>query len=135
MFILHPRLEADTHFITKLGICNLYLMDDSRYLWTVLVPALPDLVELHDLDPDDYIDVMTTVRRISEILKTDCEAKKINVGALGNLVPQLHIHILARNERDAAWPGPAWGQGSPVPYSKPAAEILKNRIIHLLSKS
>ena len=132
MFILHPRLEADTHFITKLGICNLYLMDDSRYLWTILVPALPDLVELHDLTPEDYMDVMKTIRRISELLKTDFEAKKINVGALGNLVPQLHIHILTRNERDFAWPGPVWGQGSAEPYKAEAVEILKNRLINLL---
>jgi len=133
VFILHPRLEADTHFVTKLGICNLYLMDDQRYLWTILVPALPDLVELHDLTPEDYVDVMATVRRISEVLKTGFEAKKINVGALGNLVPQLHIHILARNERDFAWPGPVWGQGSAEPYKAPAIEILKKRFINLLN--
>ncbi|MEH6404668.1 MAG: HIT family protein [Sneathiella sp.] len=118
MFTLHPRLKADTIFIQKLTVSNLYLLNDSRYPWVVLVPERENLSELHDLVPLDYTAVMEEVRQLSHVLSACFTPQKINVGALGNLVPQLHIHIIARETDDQAWPAPVWGVGDAVPYTQ-----------------
>ena len=113
MFTLHPRLKADTTFIQKLTVSSLYLLNDSRYPWVVLVPERENLSELHDLSSLDYTSVMEEVRQLSKDLAICFTPKKINVGALGNLVPQLHIHIIARELDDHAWPGPVSDQWPP----------------------
>ena len=126
MFSLHPALKADTFLIGARGISNLYLMNDSRYPWVILVPARDGLSELHDLNADEYTDVSRQIHSISTNLKTLFKADKINVGALGNMVPQLHIHLIARFKSDPAWPGPVWGHSAAVPYTDTAAtELIK----------
>ncbi|GLQ06492.1 HIT domain-containing protein [Sneathiella chinensis] len=120
MFKLHPRLQADTHSIGDLSACRALLMNDARYPWVILVPTVDDITELHDLDPDTYQKVSGDIRTVSESLSALYVPCKINVGALGNLVPQLHIHVIARTPEDAAWPGPVWGQGQAIPYDKEA---------------
>jgi diadenosine tetraphosphate (Ap4A) HIT family hydrolase len=117
LFQLHPRLDADTLAITDLDLSKLYLMNDSRYVWLILVPQIDRMVELHDLDADEYSRVMEEVRQVSEKLAKNFKPAKINVGALGNMVPQLHIHIIAREKEDDAWPGPVWGVGTATPYT------------------
>ncbi|MEH6632851.1 MAG: HIT family protein [Halopseudomonas aestusnigri] len=124
-FALHDRLEADTIFITDLAHSRVLLMNDSQYPWLVLVPRYQDLRDLHDLPSDKLAEVMEEVRNVSEVLVRDYNAFKINVAALGNMVPQLHIHVVARFEKDPAWPGPVWGVHPTVPYSKEESTKLR----------
>jgi diadenosine tetraphosphate (Ap4A) HIT family hydrolase len=111
-FKLHPRLEADTAFVTDLPLCRVLAMNDARYPWLILVPRR-EATELHDLNARDRALLIEQIALTSAKLKSLTNAAKINVGALGNLVPQLHIHIVARNPGDAAWPAPVWGRGEP----------------------
>jgi diadenosine tetraphosphate (Ap4A) HIT family hydrolase len=120
-FALHLRLEADTAFVADWALSRVLAMNDARYPWLVLVPRRADLTELHDLSAVDRTTLMEEIARAGSALKSLTGAAKINVGALGNLVPQLHIHIVARNPGDFAWPGPVWGQGTAQPY-EPAAQ-------------
>ncbi|MEH6527702.1 MAG: HIT family protein [Sneathiella sp.] len=118
MFDLHPQLANDTETVLELDICRVLLMNDSRYPWIILVPRQENLVELHDLDADIYPRVMAEIRQASRLMKELFSAHKVNVGALGNMVSQLHIHVVARHEGDVAWPGPVWGVGTAIPYSQ-----------------
>lgn len=106
MFQLHPRLDQDTVFVCSLPLCCVLLMRDARYPWLVLVPALPELREIHDLEAADRARLMDEIAQASQTLQRLYAPDKINVGALGNLVPQLHVHVVARREADPAWPGP-----------------------------
>ncbi|MFD2207706.1 HIT domain-containing protein [Kiloniella antarctica] len=117
-FALHERLEADTLFITDLAHSRVLLMNDSQYPWLILVPRYQGLRDLHDLSPNKLAEVMEEVRKVSEVLVQDFRAYKVNVAALGNMVPQLHIHVVARFENDPAWPGPIWGVHPAIPYNK-----------------
>jgi diadenosine tetraphosphate (Ap4A) HIT family hydrolase len=119
-FALHPRLAADTAFVMDWPLSRVLLMDDARYRWLVLVPRKPDLVELHDLGAQDRATLIEEIARASQTLKSLTGAAKINTGALGNMVPQLHIHIVARHHGDPAWPGPVWGHGAAQPYDETA---------------
>jgi diadenosine tetraphosphate (Ap4A) HIT family hydrolase len=119
-FVLPPRLEADTVFIADWTLTRVLAMNDARYPWLVLVPRRDTLTEIHDLSAADRAALVEEIAHASAALKSLTGAAKINVGALGNLVPQLHIHIVARNPGDFAWPGPVWGQGAALPY-EPAA--------------
>ncbi len=124
-FALHERLKADTVIITELPHCRVLLMNDSQYPWLILVPRYNGLRDLHDLPQDLFAAVMEEIRYVSEILTKECNAFKINVAALGNMVPQLHIHVIARFEDDAAWPGPVWGVKEPQPYRPDNLEAIK----------
>ena len=104
-FVLHPQLAKDTALIGRIGECLLLLMKDARYPWLILVPE-QGLRELHDLSDDQFSSVTQIIKQTSLRLQTLTEALKINVAALGNMVPQLHIHIIARREDDASWPAP-----------------------------
>ena len=116
-FPLHPRLAADAVFVADWALSRVLLMNDARYPWLILVPRRIGLTELFDLGQDDRAVMIEEVSRAARALKEISGAAKINVGALGNLVPQLHIHVVARSLGDAAWPGPVWGQGTAAPYS------------------
>jgi diadenosine tetraphosphate (Ap4A) HIT family hydrolase len=123
-FELHPRLAADTIFATDWALSRVLLMNDARYPWLVLVPRRVGLSELHQLTLEDRAFLIEEIALAGERLKALTGAAKINTGALGNLVPQLHIHVVARSAGDAAWPGPVWGQGTPVPYKADDREAL-----------
>ncbi|SFC37417.1 Diadenosine tetraphosphate (Ap4A) hydrolase [Marinospirillum celere] len=123
-FTLHPRLEADSIFVGQLRLCQLRLINDSRYPWLLLVPAHPDLVEITDLEPEDYQQLWEEVRLVSKGLQSWCQPDKLNVATLGNLVPQLHLHVIARFKTDATWPGPVWGQGEAVAYTEKELDSL-----------
>ncbi len=115
---LDPRLAADSIAIGRLALCEVRLQDDARFPWLVLVPQRAGLTELFELSAADSALAMQEIAQCSAELHTVTQCLKINVGALGNIVRQLHIHIVARNESDAAWPGPVWGVGVRVPYSE-----------------
>ena len=113
---LHPRLAADTIALAEWSLSRVRLMNDQRYGWIVLVPRAPGVREIHDLTTAQRGQLIEEIARASEALTKALNPNKINVGMLGNIVPQLHIHIIARREGDPAWPGPVWGHSDPVPY-------------------
>ncbi|OOG45991.1 HIT family protein [Rhodanobacter sp. C01] len=115
-FILDPRLDADTRLITSLALCDVRLMNDVRFPWLVLVPRHAGLVEIADLPADEQTLLWQEVNCASAALRTVAPCDKLNLGALGNIVRQLHVHVIARCEGDPAWPGPVWGYGSAQPY-------------------
>lgn len=91
-------------------------MDDVRYPWLILVPKRADVTELFELDAQDRALLTEEIAYAARMLKAASGARKVNIGALGNLVPQLHVHVVARSENDAAWPGPVWGHGTAIRY-------------------
>ena len=131
-FELHPRLAADTVFVADWKLSRVLLMNDARYPWLILVPRRTGATEIFDLNPEDREMLVAEIALASERLKHFAHAAKINIGALGNLVPQLHIHVVARNPGDAAWPGPVWGQGTPQTYASDALETLVREIVNAL---
>jgi diadenosine tetraphosphate (Ap4A) HIT family hydrolase len=122
--LLDPRLEADTLPILELPLCSVRLLNDSRWPWLVLVPRVEGLSELHDLSAADQAQLMAEAALAGRILKTLTGATKINTAAIGNIVRQLHVHVIARSEGDANWPGPVWGFGTKVPYASDASAQL-----------
>ena len=123
-FKLHPRLEADTAFVTDLPLCRVLAMNDARYPWLILVPRIREARELVDLSRADQHRLMDEIARVSAALQSVCEPTKLNVAALGNRVPQLHVHVIARFEGDAAWPDPVWGRGEREPYGEGPKRML-----------
>jgi diadenosine tetraphosphate (Ap4A) HIT family hydrolase len=121
-FALDARLAADTIAIGDLALSRLLLMDDARFCWLILVPRHENLSELVDLDAQCRAVLMEEIAWVSEGLRNLPGVDKINVGALGNIVRQLHIHVVARRTGDAAWPGPVWGAGAPQRYDPPIAQ-------------
>ena len=117
-FELHPQLAADTVPVAEWPLCRVLLLNDASYPWLVLVPARPGLRDLHDLSPDDLAAATDEVVRASRALEALCSPDKLNVAALGNMVPQLHIHVIARFGNDPAWPKPVWGVIPAVPYGQ-----------------
>jgi diadenosine tetraphosphate (Ap4A) HIT family hydrolase len=123
-FQLDSRLETETAFVADWALSRLLLMDDARYPWLVLVPRRAELSEIHDLAHAERMVLIEEIARAAKALKSLTGAAKINVGALGNAVPQLHVHVVARNPGDPAWPGPVWGHGRAVAYAPQARETL-----------
>ncbi|MEQ8859488.1 MAG: HIT domain-containing protein [Pseudomonadales bacterium] len=119
-FILHARLAADCRELGDLRLSRLLLMDDSRFPWCILVPRRPGLSELHHLAAADRTALLDDIDAVSQALLTIPRVGKLNVGALGNVVAQLHVHVVGRHRDDAAWPGPVWGSGPAVPYTPDA---------------
>ena len=117
-FALDPRLAADTVLVADGPLSQLRLMDDARFPWLVLVPRLPDAVEWLDLDGAAQRLLLAEINLAGKLLRTLGPVHKLNIGALGNVVRQLHVHVLARQEGDAAWPGPVWGSGPAVRYDE-----------------
>jgi diadenosine tetraphosphate (Ap4A) HIT family hydrolase len=111
-FELDPRLQADSIALADGPLSQLRLVDDTRFAWLVLVPRVPGAVEWVHLDGAAQRLLLAEVNRASALLRATGPCLKLNVGALGNVVRQLHVHVVARNEGDAAWPGPVWGAGS-----------------------
>jgi diadenosine tetraphosphate (Ap4A) HIT family hydrolase len=114
---LDPRLAADTVPVAELALCSVRLMDDARFGWLVLVPRQAALVEVTDLPADARALMWQEVELAGEALRAVFPCDKLNIGALGNIVRQLHVHVVARREGDAAWPGPVWGRGPAAPYT------------------
>ncbi|RXJ74755.1 HIT family protein [Veronia nyctiphanis] len=108
-FDLHPRLAADTTEVGDLSLCKVLISKENIGPWLILVPKLPDIKEIHHLSPQQQATLIQESSSVAALLEADTEADKINIGALGNMVPQLHIHHIARFTTDVAWPGPVWG--------------------------
>lgn len=117
-FQLDPRLAADTTGIATLGLCSLLLMKDRRWPWLILVPRRNGVTELHDLTPLDQTMLTFETCLVAKALKQFAGADKINIGSLGNMVPMLHVHVIARSAGDPGWPGPVWGFGRAEAYDE-----------------
>ncbi len=123
-FTLHPRLVADSEQLCELSLCTALLARDPRFHWVILVPRIAGLRDLHDVPAPDRSTLFEEIERVSRALGRIVAADKINVAALGNQVPQLHVHIIARRTDDAAWPDPVWSApaaGAPLAGSELAA--------------
>ncbi|MDI7862927.1 HIT family protein [Rhizobiaceae bacterium n13] len=116
-----------------MGLCELRLQNDRRWPWIVLVPQRDGMTEVFDLAPLDQAVLTFEMNLVATALKNATGATKINVGALGNIVRQLHVHIIARNEGDAAWPGPVWGHGTAEPYDEQEMQALAKKILETLT--
>jgi diadenosine tetraphosphate (Ap4A) HIT family hydrolase len=120
MFTLDPRLAADTHELERRPLCLVLLMNDSQYPWLILVPQRSGARDLIDLDEGDRAQLMVEIADASQALRVMTRPHKLNVAALGNAVPQLHVHVIARFTTDPAWPRPVWGVRPGVPYATEA---------------
>lgn len=131
VFTLDPRLAADTVAVTRLPLCDVRLMNDARFAWLVLVPRRIGMVEISDLSDTEQAMLWHESLLAGAALRATCPCDKLNLGALGNIVRQLHLHVVARHRGDAAWPGPVWGHGVPAPY---ATDSLSTRIADLQAR-
>ena len=123
-FELHPRLLKDTYAVANFNLCRLLLMNDSNYPWFILVPRIENISELFELTKVDRQLLNNEVDELSRRLSLHFNAKKMNIAAIGNIVPQLHIHVIGRKETDAAWPNPIWNNVDIVPYKKNISDNL-----------
>ena len=135
MFELSPRLVADTRQLGDLPLCRVLLAKDSQYPWLILVPRVANLREIHHLAPEQQQQLMQESCAVASLMEQALNPDKINIGALGNLVPQLHVHHVARFTTDKAWPGPIWGAHPSVPYEpqvlQQQADIWRARLAKL----
>ena len=127
MFQLDPRLQADTIVLGDFPLCRLLLMDDSTYPWFILVPRRYAAVEIYQLEESDQQQLWLESTIVSRWMATAFKFDKLNVGALGNVVSQLHLHHVGRRIGDPSWPGPIWGQHPPQPYDMVEIEKIKQQ--------
>jgi len=129
-FALHPQLAADTLPVSELGLSRVVLMNDNRFPWLILVPRRADMREIADLSETERAQLIEEATHCARALKAMQPLERVNVAALGNMVPQLHLHVIGRRTDDPAWPGPVWGVGTAVPYTDPvaAAEAFRKAI-------
>lgn len=132
-FTLHPTLAADTCIIAELPLCTLLLSNDSNYPWTILVPRRNDISEIYQLSDVDQRQLLTESSTLSRCLQSTLNPDKLNIAALGNVVPQLHIHHIARYKHDKAWPAPIWGHSEPTPYTPLHRDKLLTEVRYWLS--
>ncbi|NNM70804.1 HIT domain-containing protein [Enterovirga aerilata] len=134
-FTLDPRLDADTLHVGDLPLCSVLLMDDARFPWLILVPRRAGLVEITDLQDADAQALMGELRMAARVMLELARPDKVNVAALGNVVSQLHVHVVGRFRSDPAWPGPVWGHGTRIPYPPHAATSLAERAGSLFAQA
>lgn len=132
-FELHPQLAADTYVVGNLPLCRVLLMNESRYPWLILVPQRADTTEIHQLVAADRTQLWEESDLVSRQLMQLFKADKLNIAALGNVVPQLHLHHIARFKTDAAWPAPVWGKFKPEAYAPDSATQLIQHMRQALS--
>lgn len=132
-FELHPRLAADTYGVGHWPLSQVLLLNDARYPWFLLVPRVPGLREMHELDHDQRHRLSDESAALSRALLTVFGGDKLNIAAIGNLVPQLHVHHIVRFASDDAWPQPVWGRGPAQPYSDDEAQARRVRVAEALA--
>ncbi|AWY40924.1 HIT domain-containing protein [Pseudomonas putida] len=132
MFALDSRLQQDTLPIGDFPLCRLLLSNDSNYPWFILVPRRDDISEIFQLGVADQQSLWQETTTLAELLKTAFDADKMNVGALGNVVSQLHMHVIVRKRADAAWPAPVWGKHPAVPYTAGQVGAIREQLRRVL---
>lgn len=128
MFVLNERLKNDTCLVGDLPLCRVLLMNDSRYPWLILVPRQADISEVFQLSAPQQQTLWQETTQVAHALNTLFAADKMNIATLGNVVSQLHMHVVARMRNDAAWPAPVWGIGTAEPYSVEQIQLLRQQI-------
>jgi diadenosine tetraphosphate (Ap4A) HIT family hydrolase len=119
-FTVDPVITSLTHQLADWPLSRVFLYNDARYQWGLLVPRRPGVIEMADLDAADQQQMMAEIVRLTKVVRTLPGVEKINVGNLGNMVTQLHVHVIGRRRGDPAWPGPVWGHSDPQPWPRPA---------------
>ncbi len=128
---LHPQLARDGVALGDLALCRVLVNNDANYPWLILVPRRPDLIELIDLSDSEQAQLMPEITRVARALREVTACHKLNIAALGNAVPQLHVHVIARFRHDPAWANPVWNV---VPRRAYAREELERFIAPLRAK-
>lgn len=119
IFEMDPQLSQTSYPVLSLNVCDLRLVDDTRWLWALLIPRIPHVVEMIDISPELRTKVWLEIDHVSRVVRDQFSPFKLNVAWLGNQVRQLHIHVIARYQDDEAWPNPVWGVGTAIPYERP----------------
>ncbi|WLG38439.1 HIT domain-containing protein [Pseudomonas rhodesiae] len=132
MFALDQRLQQDTLVIGDFPLCRLLLSNDSNYPWFILVPRINGISEVFHLDGADQQKLWEETTGLAQLLNDGLGADKMNIGALGNVVSQLHVHVIVRKRDDAAWPAPVWGKHPARPYTQEQVVALRARLRELL---
>lgn len=132
MFVLDSRLQQDTLLIGDFPLSRLLLSNDSNYPWFILVPRRADIVEVFELSAEDQLQLWRETSALSQLLKGAFNADKLNVAALGNVVSQLHMHVIVRHRGDIAWPAPVWGKHPAQPYTDSEFSSIKERLRQVL---
>ena len=131
-FNLDQRLDADTFPLGDLPLCRVLLMNDARYPWVILVPRQNHISEVAELSEVDQAQLWREATQLGSVMKTLFEGDKLNIATLGNVVKQLHVHVVVRKHEDATWPAPVWGNGSAKPYAlEPLASLRDQLIAHI----
>ncbi|MBE7376727.1 HIT family protein [Pseudomonas lopnurensis] len=128
MFVLDSRLEQDTLPLGDFPLCRLLLMNDAQYPWFILVPRREEISELFQLDAADQQALWQETTSLAETLKDTFGADKMNIATLGNVVGQLHMHVIARRRDDAAWPAPVWGRQAAKPYTAEQVAAIRDKL-------
>ncbi|WP_334028530.1 HIT family protein [Alteromonas sp. P256] len=134
MFELDSRLHNDTYFVCDLTLCRVLLMNDKQFPWLILVPMRNNIAEIIDLPEQEQQTLLAESAKVSNVLQQVFAPYKLNVGALGNVVRQLHVHHVARFENDVAWPKPVWGNQAPVAYDDAEASAILSTLKQALSE-
>jgi diadenosine tetraphosphate (Ap4A) HIT family hydrolase len=121
---LHPQLAKLTALVGDLALSRVLLENNSNYPWLILVPRMAGISEIIDLDPHEQVQLMGEIDAAARALKAVATFDKLNIAALGNVVAQLHVHVIGRRHTDPAWPKPVWGMAPAVPYSATARDEL-----------
>jgi len=129
MIKLHPQLKKDCIVLGEFSLCSLLLLNDANYPWFILLPNRENITEIHQLSVPDQQQLMKESMFFSRCLEQVFKPDKINIAALGNVVPQLHVHHIARFTSDACWPAPVWGAVAARPYQKNQIETIKNQLL------
>ena len=132
MFQLHPTLARDCLTLGRFELCRLLLMNDANFPWFILVPEREDVQEIFQLSRNDQARLIQESSRLARHLAASYAADKLNVAALGNLVPQLHVHHIVRYRTDPAWPQPVWGKVPPTRYQAAEVDRIRERIAGIL---
>ncbi|MDM7858559.1 HIT domain-containing protein [Thiopseudomonas acetoxidans] len=135
MFVLDERLKNDTCWLGDFPLCRVLLMNDSRYPWLILVPRQADISEVFQLSAPQQQTLWQETTQVAHALNTLFAADKMNIATLGNVVNQLHMHVVARMRNDAAWPAPVWGKGTAEPYSAVQIQLLRKQIGKILGEN
>lgn len=135
MFTLDERLQQDTCWLADLPLCRVLLMNDARYPWLILVPRVAGVSEVFDLDEAGQQQLWNESRLLACAMHRVFAGDKMNIATLGNVVRQLHMHLVVRLEGDNSWPAPVWGNGAAVPYSESGQDAVRKQMLQALDES
>jgi diadenosine tetraphosphate (Ap4A) HIT family hydrolase len=131
-FKLDPILERDSHYLTDLKLCQIRLMDNSNYPWLILVPMKNNIIEITDFEQTDYDLFNQEIRKVAKILQNEFKPDKLNIATIGNVVPQMHVHIIARFKNDILFPKTVWGSQF-LPYDEESLKAIKDILVKAIT--